>query len=77
MRVEIPRAIDTGDSGMDGVLKPLGHPVHGECNEDDQSNDLGMAAAPVFAGRVAAGRLEFGIDGNEGDGIIRSECSRH
>lgn len=77
VRVEIPRAVDAGYGCVDGVFKPLGHPVHGECNKDDQPNDPGMAAASVSAGWVAGGGLEFGIDGHQGDSIICPECSGH
>lgn len=42
---EIPGSVHTSNGSMDGVLNPLAKPVHGECNIDDQPNNLGAAAS--------------------------------
>ncbi len=70
MDTEIPRAVDTRNDGVDGVLEPLRDPVHGECNEDDQSDDFAFAAAASI--RTAVGvvrrRVPFHINSNHCDG---------
>ncbi|KAM5433801.1 hypothetical protein MferCBS31731_006941 [Microsporum ferrugineum] len=74
VRGEVPGAVHAGDGGVDGVFEPLGDPVHGKSDKDDQPDHLAAAAAQVaVAGRVVAGRLELIVDGDQGDRVVGPE----
>lgn len=66
VRAEVPGAVDAGDGGVDGVLEPLGDPVHGEGDEGDEADDAGVAAGGVVV--VADRGREGDVDGGEGGG---------
>lgn len=74
VRVEIPGTIHTGNGDMDRVLQPFRNPVHGKCDEDDQTGHLCRATATA-AGitRTILTRLPPSIDGDKGDTVPRGE----
>jgi len=71
--VEVPRAVDAGNRGVDGVLEPLGEPVHGKRDEDDETNYLAFTAAAIGARGVIVRRLVLDVDCDKSD----REPSRH
>lgn len=52
---------------MDGVLEPLGEPVHGKRDEDDEADDLAFTAATIGAGGVIVRRLILDVDCDKSD----------
>lgn len=76
VRAEIPRSIDAGYGGVDGVLEPFGDPVGRESNEDKQTDDL---ALPTTTSASAAGgvisRLILDVNGNQSDRVPGAESS--
>jgi len=65
--VEVPASVDPRDGSVDGVLEPLGNPVRGEGDEDQQTDDLALAAttSPFSAGRVVGTWFVLDIDGHQ------------
>ena len=49
VRVKVPRSVHTSDCRVDRVLDPLGEPVHGEGDEDDEANDLALTTTTIGA----------------------------
>lgn len=70
--VEIPRSVDTRDGDMNCILEPLGNPVCGKGDEDDEADDLALAApaGPLATGGIVGARLVFDVDGDEGHRIV-------
>lgn len=66
---EIPRSIYTSDDGVDGVLEPLGNPVHGKSDENKETNDFALATvlSSSTAIRIIWRWLPFNIDGHHGN----------
>jgi hypothetical protein len=73
-RVEVPCAEDSRDDDMCGILDPLGNPVGGESDEDEQANDstLTTASHALVTGRVAPWFV-FDIDRYQRDREPRAE----
>lgn len=69
VRVKVPRAVDTGNRCMDGVLEPLGEPVHGKGDKGDETDDLALAATTVGARRIILGGLVLDVDSDQSNGI--------
>lgn len=69
--VEVPRAIDARDGGMDGVLQPLRDPVRSKRDEHDQADDFALSATanPLAAGCVVWAGLVFDVDGHKSDRV--------
>lgn len=73
VRVEVPGAIYASDYRVDRVLEPLGDPVHGECDKDEETNDLALTATSIGAGGVIVGRLVLDVDSDKGDRVPSGE----
>lgn len=72
---EVPGTVDASDDGVDGVLEPLGDPVHGKSNKGDQTNDLALATAATSTRWVVVGWLILVVNGDERDGVPGAKCS--
>lgn len=68
-RVKVPRSVHARNGGVDGVLEPLGDPVHGKGDVGDYPNDLSLATAStcLAAGLVVFRRHPFGVHCDESD----------
>ena len=65
--VKVPRAVYTSDCRVDCVLDPLGEPVHGEGDEDDETDDLALATTTIGARGVIVGGLVLNVDSDKSD----------
>ena len=67
--IEVPRAVDTGDGGVDSVLQPFGDPVHGKRREGNQTNDLAIttSSSSIAASCVGLVWCILHVDGDESD----------
>lgn len=73
MSAEVPGPVDAGDGNVDDILDDFGDPVSCECNEHQQTDDLGLATSSIGTTTCVA-RVVAHIDRDHGDREPGAEC---
>lgn len=68
-RAIVPRAVDTGNGGVNRILEPLGHPVHGEGAENDETGHLGIATIALGGTCRIVSARPTRVDGHNGNRV--------